>query len=109
MNLFSGSDKYRSSCERETKEWKRSERELTDDGFLVIGQDEVGVKSELVEAQEGCTWEVYNSAEEKARVSSERARRAEAAAGLAAAQASFLRPLQVLIRPWLDWSFSGLF
>lgn len=51
MDLLSGSDKYRSSCERETKEWKRSERELTDDGFLVIGQDEVGVKSELVEAQ----------------------------------------------------------
>jgi hypothetical protein len=99
MDLLSGSDKYRSSCERETKEWKRSERELTDDGFLVIGQDEVGLKSELVEAQEGCTWEVYNSAEEKARVSSERARRAEAAAGLAAAQASILRPLHVLIRP----------
>lgn len=95
IDLFSGSDKYRSSCERETKEWKRSERELTDNGFLGIGQDEVGLKSELVEAQEGCTWEVYNSAEEKARVSSERARRAEAAAGLAAAQVSFLRALHV--------------
>jgi hypothetical protein len=61
--------------------------------LLINARDDTGLDSEL-EDEEETTWEVFSSAEEKARASNERARRAEVAAGLAAAQVmTILQPL----------------
>lgn len=73
------------SFERESKEWKRREWETPGDVLLRNARDDAGLDSELED--EETTWEVFSSAEEKARATNERARRAEAAAGVAAAQA----------------------
>ena len=73
------------SFERESKEWKRREWETPGDSLLINTRDDAGLDSEL-EDEEETTWDVFSSAEEKARTSNERARRAEVAAGLAAAQ-----------------------
>lgn len=73
------------SFERESKDWKRREWETPGDALLINARDDTGLDSEL-EDEEETTWEVFSSAEEKARASNERARRAEAAAGVAAAQ-----------------------
>uniref|UniRef100_A0A7I4CXF0 Uncharacterized protein n=1 Tax=Physcomitrium patens TaxID=3218 RepID=A0A7I4CXF0_PHYPA len=74
------------SFERESKEWKGREWESLGETHSVNARDDAGIDSEL-EDEEDTTWEVFSSAEEKARASNERARRAEVAAGLAAAQA----------------------
>lgn len=92
--LFAGAD---NDSERETKEWKRSELEPSEDRVLVSVRDDMGVEGELVEAGDEVTWEVCSSAEEKARASNERAQRAEVAAGLAAAQVSFFIGNTVLV------------
>ncbi|KAG0618384.1 hypothetical protein M758_4G059500 [Ceratodon purpureus] len=73
------------SFERESKEWKRREWEAPGDSLLINARDDAGLDSEL-EDEEEATWDVFSSAEEKARASNERARRAEVAAGQAAAQ-----------------------
>jgi hypothetical protein len=85
MNMFCVCADNDRSFERESKEWKRREWEAPGDALLINARDDTGLDSEL-EDEEETTWEVFSSAEEKARASNERARRAEVAAGLAAAQ-----------------------
>lgn len=85
MNIFYVCADNDRSFERDSKEWKRREWEAPDDSLLVSARDDAGLDSEL-EDEEETTLDAFSSAEEKARTSNERARRAEVAAGLAAAQ-----------------------
>ncbi|KAL3696365.1 hypothetical protein R1sor_010441 [Riccia sorocarpa] len=66
-------------------EWNATDWVAAEEG--ADGREDIGLEGELVEGEDGRTWEVYSTAEEKARASNERARAAEMAAGLAAAQA----------------------
>ncbi|CAM6124794.1 unnamed protein product [Calypogeia fissa] len=77
---------HRASHDREM-EWNASEWDAVEQGAVSSSREDMGVEGELVEGEEGGTWEVYSTAEEKARASNEKARAAEMAAGLAAAQA----------------------
>lgn len=102
MNMFYECADNDRSFERESKEWKRREWEAPGDSLLINARDDAGLDSEL-EDEDETTWDVFSSAEEKARASNERARRAEVAAGLAAAQViTTLQPLHYI------WRFSSI-
>ena len=77
---------HRASNDREM-DWNASEWDGSEQGDVSSSQRAMVVEGELVEGEEGGTWDVYSTAEEKARASNEKARAAEMAAGLAAAQA----------------------